>query len=120
MKYSKAESKEKYTRLAKSLIKNSRVVQPIGKKGFGSSGLYTKNKLFAFLSHKNQLILKLPKERVDELVSHGEGMYWNPRRDGRALKEWVVLKPSSKIKWLPLAKEAMSFVNLSESAMKDE
>jgi TfoX/Sxy family transcriptional regulator of competence genes len=111
MKYPPVGSKEKYARLVKSLIKNSSVSQPIGKKGFGSSGLYTGNKLFAFLSHKNQLILKMPKKRVDELVSQGDGMYWSPRRDGRVMKEWVVLKQSSKIRWVPLAKEAMSFVS---------
>ncbi|MCL5067390.1 MAG: hypothetical protein M1368_03440 [Thaumarchaeota archaeon] len=106
--------KEKYARLVKLLTKNPCVIQPIGKKGFGSSGLYTKNRLFAFLSHKNQLILKLPKERVNEIVSKGDGFYWDPRRDGRIMKEWVVLQPSSKLNWLPLVREALNFVNSSE------
>jgi TfoX/Sxy family transcriptional regulator of competence genes len=100
----------RYSRLVKALIKNPDVMQPIGKKGFGRSGLYVHGKLFAFLSYKKQLIVKVPRERVNELVARGDGARWNPRRDGRVLKEWIVLKPSSKLEWLPLAKEAKDFV----------
>ncbi len=115
MKYPAEDSKEKYAGLVRSLIKDPCVSQPIGKKGFGSSGLYTGDELFVFLSSKNLLILKMPMKRVDELVSNGDGIYWSPRRDGRVMKEWVVLKRSSKIKWIPLAKEAKNFVNSSHS-----
>jgi hypothetical protein len=101
---------EKYTRLVRVLTKNSVVTQPIDKKGFGSSGLYTGGKLFAFLSHKKRLVVKLPAERVEELVALGEGEFWDPRGSGRPLKEWFVLRPSSKMNWSPLATGAMEFV----------
>ncbi len=104
----------RYVRLVKVLIKNPNVVQPLGKKGFGRSGLYVRGKLFAFLSYRKRFIVKLPKERVDERAARGDGARWNPRRDGRVLREWIVLKPSSKLAWLPLAKEAMGFVVFSE------
>ena len=104
------DSKKRYLRLVATLIKNPDVLMPVGKKGFGSSGLYVKGKLFAFLSQKNQLIVKLPKKRVDDLVACGVGMHWDPRHDGRVFREWVVLEPSSRT-WIPLAKEAMQFAS---------
>jgi hypothetical protein len=102
--------KERYARLVTILIKNPDVTLPIGKKGFGSSGLYVKGKLFTFLSHKNQLIVKLSRKRVDELVGSGKGTHWDPRRDGRVFREWLVLEPSSRM-WLSLAKEGMKFAS---------
>ena len=60
---------ERYASLVETLAKNPKVVQPVGKKGFGSSGLYTSGKLFAFLSHKKQLVVKLPAERVNEVCA---------------------------------------------------
>jgi hypothetical protein len=113
-----ADPKELYAKLVKELVKNPKVELPIGKRGFGSSGLYTDHKLFCFLSHKNCLILKLPQKRVDELVSSGDGTHWDPRGDGRGLKEWLELKPSSKLKWLLLAKEGLRFVGHSDDLVR--
>lgn len=101
---------ERYAEVVEALVKSPNVSQPTGKRGFGSSGLYAHGKLFAFLSYKKRLIVKLPSERVDELVAGREGRRFDPRGKGRALKEWFVLKPSSKMKWLPLAKEGMRYV----------
>lgn len=100
------DSEEKYVKLVRALTKNPGVVQPIGKKGFGRTGLYFNGKLFAFLSYNKQLILKLEPDRVQELVSAGKGMYWDPRQDGQVFKHWIVLKSSLGDEWLPLAKEA--------------
>ena len=100
-------SEEKYVGLVEALTKNPCVVQPIGKRGFGRNGLYFSGRLFAFLSYKKQLVLKLEPERVEDLVAAGDGMYWDPRHDGRVLKHWVVLKLSLERDWLPLAREAL-------------
>jgi hypothetical protein len=109
----------RYTKLAKALLRDHSVIQPTWKKGFGSSGLYTRDKLFAFLSHRNRLVLKLPRERVNELVARREVTRWDPRGDGRGLREWAAVRPSSRIKWLPLAREAMKFVaSQSQGALK--
>ena len=86
------------------------MVQPVGKRGFGSSGLYMGGKLFAFLSCGVRLVVKLPGKRIDELVANGEGARFDPRGKGRALREWFVLAPGSRKKWLPLADEARDFV----------
>ena len=102
--------KEKYAMMAKTLLNSSDVTQPTRKKGFGSSGLYTRGKIFAFLSYRNRLILKLPQERVNELVTLSKGTRWNPRRTGHGLREWIVLERSKRIMWLPLARESKAFV----------
>jgi hypothetical protein len=78
-------------------------------KGFGSSGLKIHDRIFAMLV-RDQLVVKLPKARVDALVAAGDGERFDPRRNGRAMKEWVVVEPASELDWLVLAREAMSFV----------
>src|SRR5215472_10731565 len=78
---------------------------PQAKKGFGSSGLRIHNKIFAMLV-RGKLVVKLPRPRVDALIASGEGERFDPRHDGRLMKEWVSLEPTSKVEWLPLAREA--------------
>lgn len=80
------------------------------KKGFGSSGLKVHDKIFAMLT-RGRLIVKLPRSRVDELVASGEGERFDPRKNGRLMKEWLVLEPTSQIEWLALAREALAFVS---------
>ena len=77
--------------------------------GFGSSGqLKVGGRIFAMLV-RDQLVLKLPRERVDELVKHGEGTQFHAGK-GKPMREWFVLSPTSSKRWLPLAQEAMTFV----------
>jgi len=78
-------------------------------KGFGSSGhLKVSGKIFAMLV-RGELGLKLPRPRVDELVEHGEGIRFDAGK-GKPMREWFVLSPTYKKRWLPLAEEAMEFV----------
>lgn len=77
-------------------------------KGFGSSALKVRGKIFAMLV-RGRLVVKLPRQRVDALAASGEGERYDPRRDGRLMKEWVTLEPTSE-EWLSLAREAMGFV----------
>ena len=86
---------------------------------FGSNGLRINGRIFAMLSSENRLVVKLPGERVAALVASGDGVQFDPRHDGRLMKEWLVLKPSSKIEWLELAKEAMAFTASSKAAKPD-
>lgn len=81
------------------------------KKGFGSSGLRVKGKVFSMLSLDNSFVLKLPRDRVDVLVSSGDGDRFDPRRNGRVMQEWIVMRPGSGAKWLQLAREARNFVD---------
>ena len=73
---------------------------------FGSQGLRTGRKFFAVWWHE-QLVLKLPPERLQELVSAGSATPFEPM-DGRAMNGWVVVAPSAD--WPPLVEEARAFV----------
>jgi hypothetical protein len=76
---------------------------------FGSNGLKTQGKVFAFLSG-GKLVLKLPRERVDGLIAKGQAERFDPRHDGRIMKEWLTVAADSPADWLQLAREAMAFV----------
>ena len=78
-------------------------------KGFGSSGqLKVSGRIFAMLV-RDELVLKLARRRVDELVEQGEGKRFDAGK-GKPMREWFVLSPTSKKRWLPLAEEALEFV----------
>ena len=77
-------------------------------KMFGSSSVLTVNgRIFAMLV-KERFVAKLPRERVDELVSGGSGAYFNPGH-GRLMKEWVTVN-AKQAAWVELAREAYRFV----------
>jgi hypothetical protein len=99
-----------FAKVATILLKNLHVTQPKRKKGFGSSALWIDGgKMFALLSSNNEFVVKLPRERVDELVESGKGVSFDPRRNGKVMKEWIVVKATSENIWLSLAKEALEF-----------
>lgn len=75
---------------------------------FGSPGLKVRGKVFAMLV-QGRLVVKLPRERVDELVASGKGEYFDPGH-GRLMKEWVACAPATGARWLELAREALTFV----------
>jgi len=65
-------------------------------------------KLFAFISSKGKFVAKLPRERVDELVSAGAGEPFDPGH-GRQMKEWVAVEPG-RADLVDLARAAHRFV----------
>lgn len=80
-----------------------------GKKGFGSSALKVHGKIFAMVSSAGAFVVKLPKQRVEELVAAGQGQRFDPGH-GRLMKEWLALEKGSTQEWLALAQEALQFV----------
>ena len=82
---------------------------PDAKRTFGSAGLKINDKVFAMLA-QGRLVLKLPRQRVEALLASGDGEPYDPRHDGRIMKEWVMVAPASALDWLPLAREARAFV----------
>ena len=60
------------------------------------------------MSSKGKFVVKLPKERVDDLVAAGQGEYFDTGR-GRLMKEWVAM-PEENAPWIELAREALLFV----------
>ncbi len=78
------------------------------KKMFSSHNvLNVKGKIFAMLV-KDKIVVKLPRDRVDELVSARRGAYFDPGH-GRLMKEWVAVE-AGKVNWVDLATEAYHFV----------
>jgi hypothetical protein len=72
-----------------------------------SFGLKVNGKIFAMLV-KGKFVAKLPKHRVDELVSGGKGDNFDPGH-GRLMKEWIAVS-AGKADWVALAREAHRFV----------
>ena len=84
------------------------VTPPTGGSGFGATGLKVGGKLFAMLT-KGELVVKLPRMRVEELVAAGTGQAFDPGH-GRVMKEWVTVGPEHGGDWDELADEALRFV----------
>jgi hypothetical protein len=103
---SASEAQQRFQQLAAGLLADPEVAEGTG---FGSApGLRIKGKIFAMLV-KDQLVVKLPKDRVDELVSAGAGTQFDPGH-GRLMKEWASVAPDSSEDWERLAGEALQFV----------
>jgi hypothetical protein len=99
----------RYAELVKQLGGRREVTQVTEGKGFGSSGqLKVGGRIFAMLV-RGELVLKLPRARVDELVTAGHGRYFDAGK-GKPMREWFVLSPNVRRPWLPLAEEAFRFV----------
>jgi hypothetical protein len=105
---------ERFADLVDEFASNPAVTPPEGGPGarrrFGASGLKVRGKVFAMLNSDGKLTLKLPAARVEALLASGEGERFDPRRDGRQMREWVSIAPSYTGDWLPLAQAALEFV----------
>ncbi len=95
-----------FARVVAAFAQDRRVTY--GGRGFGSSALKVGGKIFAMLASKGRFVVKLPKERVDELVRLGAGERFDPGR-GRLMTEWVVLGGATEL-WVQAAQEARRFV----------
>ena len=102
----------RFAKLVTSLKSNPKVSLGASNKGFGSSALCVGEKIFAMISSKGGFVVKLPRNRVDELVASGVGSRFEPAR-GRVMKEWLVVATASDKDWSSLAREAMAFVGAS-------
>jgi hypothetical protein len=83
------------------------VEPPPGGSGFGRGALRYRRKIFAMFV-RGQLVLKLPRHRVDELVANGHGERFDANK-GTPMKEWFALAPGSALSWPALAREALDF-----------
>jgi hypothetical protein len=81
---------------------------------FGANALKIREKMFASLTSDAKLLVKLPRGRVDEIVAGGQGERFDPRGDGRVMKEWVCVPADSKLNWVRLAREARDFLSLTQ------
>jgi TfoX/Sxy family transcriptional regulator of competence genes len=101
-------AEQRFAVLAKRMTKAVGVTLGSGRRGFGSDALLVDGRIFAMV-REDHLILKLPRERVTELLASGEGAPFDAGK-GRPMKEWVMVSPTSDAQWLSLAKEARAFV----------
>jgi hypothetical protein len=77
--------------------------------GFGASrGLRVNDRIFAIF-HGTELVLKLPRARVDELVEAGAGQRFDPGH-GRIMREWIALSATEVDRWPGLASDAIAYV----------
>jgi TfoX/Sxy family transcriptional regulator of competence genes len=96
----------RFAEIMTSFAKDRRVTSG---KMMSSVGLKVNGKIFAMMV-RGELVVKLPKPRVDALIASGNGKPFDPRRDGRIMKEWVTItgRPAT---WMSIAQEAFTFVS---------
>ena len=75
-------------------------------KMFGSEGLRTGRKFFAIWWHE-QLVVKLPADRLQELVAAGDGRHFEPM-EGRRMNGWILL--GNSVDWAPRVEQARAHV----------
>jgi hypothetical protein len=96
----------RYEDLIDVLMGEPGVTPPQGR-GFGRSAVRFNGKIFAMFV-RGRLVLKLPEERVDDIIAAGHGIRFDANK-GTPMREWLSIDPASDQPWLPLAREALSF-----------
>jgi len=99
--------RERFGDLVDELVGLPGVTPPAGGSGFGRSAIRFNGKIFVMFV-RGQLVLKLPENRVDDLIAGGHGTRFDANK-GKPMREWVTLARGSDLAWLPLAREALSF-----------
>jgi hypothetical protein len=99
---------QRYAEVVKAIAGRRGVTYVDEGRGFGASSLKVGTRIFAMLASGDHFVVKLPRQRVDALVAAGEGDRFDPRHNGKLMKEWFVV--GSEKRWLPLAQEALEFV----------
>ncbi len=66
--------------------------------------LRTKGKFVAGIAFEGELVVKLSRERVAELVSSGKGQAFAPA--GKVFKEWVAFATYDRQQWDAMIREA--------------
>jgi hypothetical protein len=79
-------------------------IEDVQKQG---ESLKIRKKMFAMFN-KGNFVLKLPKERVEELLETGEGLPYDPG-NGRIMKEWIIIPEEISKKWIDYTSEAKQF-----------
>lgn len=70
--------------------------------------LKIKRKMFVFFNKIDAIVVKLPKNRVSELLESKEGLPYDPG-NGKIMKEWIIIPKQFSEKWFDFSKEGMEF-----------
>jgi hypothetical protein len=105
---------ERYENLIDALTGEPGVTPPQRSSGFGRSAVRFNGKIFVMFV-RGQLVLKLPAQRVNELIATGSGVRFDANK-GTPMREWVTLGDGAEQAWLPLAREALSFARGAAAA----
>lgn len=101
-----ASPEERFAAIAEEQLRGTGVTSGTG---FGKSpGLRIGEKIFAMLVNE-ELVVKLPRDRVAELSDAGVGHNFDPGH-GRIMKEWLSVPASAGRRWVSLVEEARAFV----------
>jgi hypothetical protein len=98
---------DRFSDLIDGLVGIPGVTPPRGGSGFGRSAVRFQSKIFVMFV-RGRLVLKLPAQRIDELIEAGRGIRFDANK-GTPMKEWFSLDPETGQDWLPLAHEALDF-----------
>ena len=63
------------------------------------------------------MVVKLPRDRVDELIDQGIGQPFAPA--GKVFREWVAIAKPDRRRWSKLLVEAVAFVAPPKAALTD-
>jgi len=94
-----------FQRLAKRYANEGRVTPG---KMLVSQGLRVDGRFFVALVG-DQLLVKLPHDRIRELISAGIALPFESGK-GRVMREWALVSHSASRRWAALADEALAFV----------
>ena len=97
----------RYAQLVGQFLGRSNVTQE--GQGFGSSALKVDGRIFAMLTPRSEFVVKLPRQRVTQLIESGDGVAFDAGK-GRPMKEWLVVQATSALDWSALTEEALAFV----------
>jgi len=98
-----------FEQLVDEFVRRPGVTGPGGaRRRFGSSALKVNGSIFAMLT-RDDLVVKLPRARVAELISEGAGRPFDAGK-GTPMREWVVVTDQDLDSWRGLAAEALAFV----------
>jgi hypothetical protein len=111
---------QRYAQLVTTLRADPGVnVAVVRKRGLGTAAMCVDGKLFAALSWSEQLVVRLPRDRVDALVAGNRGARFEPCH-GQPMQEWLIANVGTEVDWLSLANEALSFVRKVEERRSDD
>ena len=101
------DAEERFAGLVESFAGTPGVTVP-GGRGFGSGALTVDGSIFA-MTVDGSLVLKLPADRVRQMVASGDGEPFATAK-GRAMREWVRVPTADAVTDLVLAREALEHV----------